>query len=335
MRWQPSGHLVNDSDAPSRVLEKARSRRALAPIFAYASGERLRLQYLENDMAHGFKSDLATRRTVLAGLGCGAFAAVLGGRPAHAASLRQRFAAASGDASVRLGHAAWGRLLERYVKPGGDGVARVGYAAFKAKGRAELADYLAMLQAADPSTLGRPGQIAFWANLYNAKTLDIVLEHYPIRSIKDIDLGGSLLSAFTGGPWSAKVVRVAGIDLSLDDIEHEILRPVFQDARIHYAVNCASIGCPDLQAKPFEPDTLDASLDRAARTYVNHPRGVSMASNGLTVSSIYEWFREDFGGNERGVLKHLSAHADATLAATLSGVSSIAGYAYDWSLNDV
>ncbi len=286
-------------------------------------------------MAHVPQGGLTTRRSVLAGLGCGTFAAVLGDQPAHAANLRQRFGTADGEASVRLDHGPWGSLLERYVRPGGDGVARVGYAAFKASGRPELAEYLAMLQAADPYTLGRQGQIAFWANLYNAKTIDIVLAHYPIRSIKDIDLGGSLLSAFTGGPWSAKVVRVAGIELSLDDIEHEILRPVFRDPRNHYAVNCASIGCPDLQVKPFEPDTLEASLDRAARAYINHPRGVSVATNRLTVSSIYDWFQDDFGGSKRGVLKHLRANADATLAAALSGVSSIAGYAYDWSLNDV
>ncbi len=286
-------------------------------------------------MAHLPSIGLTTRRAILAGLGCGTLAVLASTGSAYAASLRQRFAAALGEASVRLDHAVWGSLLKGYVKPGGDGVARVGYAAFKASGRPELAEYLAMLQAADPSTLGRQGQIAFWTNLYNAKTIDIVLAHFPIRSIKDIDLGGSLLSAFTGGPWSAKVVRVAGIDLSLDDIEHEILRPVFRDPRIHYALNCASIGCPDLQVKPFEPDTLEASLERAARAYINHPRGVSVATNGLTVSSIYEWFQDDFGGSERGVLNHLRANADATLATALSGVSSIAGYAYDWSLNDV
>ena len=159
-------------------------------------------------MAHVPQIGLTTRRTVLAGLGCGTFAAVLGDQPAHAANLRHKFGAADGEASVRLDHGLWGGLLERHVKPGGDGVARVDYAAFKAAGRPELGRYLDMLQAADPSALGREGQIAFWANLYNAKTINIVLEHYPIRSIKDINLGGSLLSAFTGGPWSAKVVRV-------------------------------------------------------------------------------------------------------------------------------
>ena len=123
--------------------------------------------------------------------------------------------------------------------------------------------------------------------------------------------------------------------MSLDDIEHETMRPTFRDPRVHYAVNCASIGCPNIWPFAWRAATLDRALDDAAAAFVNHPRGVTVLPDGrLRVSSIFKWFREDFGDSEAGVVAHLRRHAAPALAARLNERTAIADDAYDWALND-
>jgi len=260
---------------------------------------------------------------------------VMGSGPAaHAQTPQQLFAKSVAGSPHTVDHSAWDRLLKTYVKPGADGLNRVDYAAFKRDGHAALKAYISGLEAVDPRTLDRPEQFALLANLYNAKTVDIVLDHYPVASIRDISLGGGLLGAFTGGPWKADVLEMSGVALSLDDVEHGILRPLFKDPRVHYAVNCASVGCPNLGTEPFTGARLEAQLDAAARAYVNSGRGARFTADGLVVSSIYDWYEDDFGGGEQGVIAHLKAYAEPALVQRLQGTTSIADYAYDWSLND-
>jgi hypothetical protein len=254
---------------------------------------------------------------------------------AHAATPAEIFSRHTPGSTQTVDHGAFNTLLDSFVEVGGDGIARVGYRRWKSEGHAALKAYIGRLEAVDVAALDRPEQFAYWANLYNAKTLDIVLEHYPVRSIKDISLGGGLVALVTGGPWKAKVMKVAGEDLSLDDIEHGILRPVFKDPRVHYAVNCASNGCPNLGKEAFTGARLNEQLEAAARAFVNHPRGASVTREGLTVSSIYSWFKVDFGGDDKGVIAHLKRYADAPLAAKLKGLSVISDDQYDWSLNDI
>ena len=176
----------------------------------------------------------------------------------------------------------------------------------------------------------RPEQFAYWVNLYNALTVRVVLDHYPVASIRDLYISPGL---FAKGPWGRQLVEVEGEGLTLNDIEHRILRPIWGDPRIHYAVNCASIGCPNLLAEAFTAGTSDRLLDSAARAYVNHPRGVSLQGDGITVSSIYNWFASDFDA-DGGVLPHLLRHASAELAEQLQRRPRIVDYVYDWSLND-
>lgn len=227
-------------------------------------------------------------------------------------------------------HAPWTALLRKHVveQPG---VNPVRYGAFTAEDRAALGRYIETLSGVAVDSLAPEAQFAYWANLYNALTVDVVLDHYPVASIRDIDISPGL---FASGPWDAPLVTVQGEALTLNDIEHRILRPVFGDPRVHYAVNCASVGCPDLGTQAFEAATLDAQLTAAARAYVNDPRGVTVRDGAVTVSSIYDWFIADFGGTEAGVLAHLRAHADPALAAALEGVTAIDEAAYDWALND-
>ncbi|MGI9411758.1 MAG: DUF547 domain-containing protein, partial [Hyphomicrobiaceae bacterium] len=128
---------------------------------------------------------------------------------------------------------------------------------------------------------------------------------------------------------------VAGQDLSLDDIEHGILRPIFRDPRVHYAVNCASIGCPNLRLAAFTGANLEKELDAGARDYINSPRGLVFRGGKTTASSIYKWFQEDFGGNQAGVLAHVKKYANNKVKAKLAKTRQIDDFAYDWGLNDV
>jgi len=287
--------------------------------------------YEMRNIANGFIRVRALLATAIRAAG---FLALTLCGAAYAGEPADIFRNAASDSTQNIDHSAWDRLLQTYVKPDGDGLNRVDYAAFKSGGQTELKQYIARLEAVDPRTLDRAEQFAFLANLYNAKTIDIVLDRYPVKSIKDISLGGGLIAVFTGGPWKAKVLKVKGVEFSLDDIEHAVLRPLFKDPRAHYAVNCASVGCPNLQRQAFTGARLDAQLDAAARAYVNNPRGASFVSGKLVVSSIYEWFKEDFGGADQGVLAHLRKYAAPELKAKLEGVKAIGDHRYDWSLND-
>ena len=157
-----------------------------------------------------------------------------------------------------------------------------------------------------------------------------VLEHYPVASIRDIDISRGV---FVDGPWRVKLVEIDGEPVSLDDIEHRILRPIWRDPRIHYALNCASLGCPNLQPTAFTPANTQALLEQAARDFVNHPRGVRLEGDALVVSSIYAWFGSDFD-EDGGVISHVTRYAAPSLAPRLEGVQHVDRYEYDWRLNE-
>lgn len=223
----------------------------------------------------------------------------------------------------------WAEFLSGYLRPGSDGVTRVAYGQAQSDGADRaLRAWLGQTQQTDPGALAPAAQRAWWYNLYNAATVDLVLSDYPVSTIKKIKGG-----LFNTGPWDEKVLTVNGAALSLNDVEHGILRPIYRDNRVHYGVNCASIGCPNLKATPWVAATLEADLDAAAREYVNHPRGASVSGGKLTVSKIYTWYDEDFGGSEAGIIEHLKKYAGPDLAAALGGVSGVDDDVYDWDLN--
>jgi hypothetical protein len=266
-----------------------------------------------------------TRRTLALGA---AGLALATASAAMAAGPLARFTDASGGPE-RLDHRAFDSLLARWTSPR-EGIVRVDYRGWRAAtaDRAALAAYIARLSGVDPVRLTRSEQFAFWANLYNAVTLETVLTAWPVRSIRDIR--PSLLAI---GPWKAKAVTVSGLALSLDDIETGILRTGWRDPRVHYAINCASLGCPNLPNPAWGGADLSARLDAAARAYINHPRGVRFEGEKLVVSSIYRWFRADFGGDDRAIIAHLARYAAPGLKARLSRAAHIDADAYDWSIN--
>lgn len=231
----------------------------------------------------------------------------------------------------RVDHAAWGRWLNTYLDTASpDGIFRLAYGRVDGPGRSALEAYVRHLAAVPVDSLNRDEQLAYWINLYNALTVQVVLAHHPVASIRDIDISPGW---FADGPWGARLLTVAGERLSLNDIEHRILRPLWRDPRIHYAVNCASLGCPNLQPEPYDARRIDAQLDAAARAFVNHPRGVRFDDGALVVSSIYAWFQEDFGGTEQGVIRYLLSYAEPPLAERLRRHAGGFDDAYDWRLN--
>lgn len=256
-----------------------------------------------------------------------------GGFAVAAAVPRQAALAKDADAAT----ASFDALLKRYVLPNSDGVNRVDYGRWKASGadRAALSAFIDALAGMRPSTMQRNAAFAYWANLYNAITLKVILDRYPVASIREIKSDGLFDPKAYLGPWRTKRVTVEGKSLSLDDIEHETMRPTFKDPLVHYSVNCASIGCPNLLTSAWRPETLEADLDAAARAFVNHRRGVEvLAGNRLRVSSIYKWFRDDFGKDDAGVIAHFKRYAAPELAAKLASATAIAEDQYDWALND-
>lgn len=231
----------------------------------------------------------------------------------------------------RLDFTPWSAFLQTYVEARHpSGIARLRYASVTPADRQALRQWLNTLQAVPISTYNRREQQAYWMNLYNALTVSVVLEHYPVASIRDIRLGGGLFSA---GPWQAKLATIEGEAVSLDDIEHRILRPIWRDNRLHYALNCASLGCPNLASTAYTPDTMEPMLEAGARAYVNHPRGVTCAAGVCTVSSIYIWFQDDFGGDAAGVHQHLLRYAEAPLAEQLKAQRGKFAHEYSWQLN--
>ncbi len=256
-------------------------------------------------------SAITTRRALLASAGASGLAAVARAAP-------------DDDAD-------WNLILARFIVAGADGVNRFDYARLQADAgnRARLAAQIARWCAQRPSAMGAGEAFAFWCNLYNALTVAIVTERFPVRSIRDISSG-----PLTRGPWKRQAATVEGRALSLDDIEHGVLRRQWREPRVHYAVNCASIGCPNLQPRAWRAASLEGDLDAAARAYIAHPRGVrATPDGGVVVSSLYHWFKGDFGGDDAGVLSHLRRYAQGDLAKRLAGVARISGYAYDWSVN--
>ena len=232
---------------------------------------------------------------------------------------------------IVIDHSPWDCFLSKYRVIDCECIARIKYGQVSCADRLLLCNYLRQLQSTDTRTLNRDEQLAFWFNLYNARVVALVLDHYPLRSIRRIKQN---LTDFVGPFDDAGAVTVLGRPLSLNDIESGIIRPIWRDPRIHYALNCASYGCPDLAATAWTADDLDARLDTAAYNFINSDRAVKKGLFGLRVSKIYKWYKADFGDDDQSIICHLMRYANCRTREKLNKKQKISSYAYKWSLND-
>jgi Protein of unknown function, DUF547 len=240
-------------------------------------------------------------------------------------------AASPPAAAAAVDYGAYSRLLQVHVRPGTINSIRlntVDYAAVRADPlyAAALRDFAA----ARLEHLGSErDRIALWVNAYNLLVIKAVLDQYPTRSIRD---GGTLLQPI----WKKKVGTVGGKEFALDEIEHGILRADFREPRVHFAIVCASLSCPDLRREPFVAEQLDAQLADQTRVFLANPtKGVVPGPGSRTarVSSIFKWFRDDFTG---GVAEFIRANAGRDLAPSVAELADrgLSYLEYDWSLND-
>lgn len=217
-------------------------------------------------------------------------------------------------------HSSWSYLLGKHVKTTG-----VDYTTF-VKDNSEVDSYLKTLEDVSRSDFNGwtgPNQLAFLINLYNAATIDLVLEHYPIRSFKD-EIGGK------EGPWKVRFVKALGKTYTLDEIEHELIRKYYAEPRIHFAVNCASEGCPPLRNEAFTGAKLEGQLAEQTKSFLAKKDANYFDGRTLHLSSIFDWFKEDF-------IKK-SGSVEAFVAPYFSGSNIKKGTPikyteYGWSLN--
>jgi Protein of unknown function, DUF547 len=226
----------------------------------------------------------------------------------------------------------WQRFLTKYIDTtSSDGVFRVRYTEVISKDKENLRTCLSNWQKTLVSSLPKPEQQAFWINLYNAQTVATVLDHYPLKSIREIKLAGSTAT----GPWDTKLITIEGKRLSLNDIENGILRVQWKDNRIHFALNCASMGCPNLSTQVFTAQNMESQLAALARDFLKSTRALSLVEGKLQLSSIFDWYRSDFGGTEKTVLAFIMKYGPPETVNRLANWNGKIEYIYDWDLNAV
>jgi hypothetical protein len=210
-------------------------------------------------------------------------------------------------------HDSWNILVKEYVQKNGN----VDYEGFKGK-EAELKKYLAYLAGFDPSaSWSQNEKLAYYINLYNAGTVALILEYYPVESIKDISR-----------PWGQNRIKVGEKTLSLGDIEHKILRKM-NEPRIHFAINCASYSCPKLLNEAYTPDKMEMQLQAATFNFINDRSKNRITENSLELSAIFKWYKSDFT-EKRSLITYLQPYTKISI----NKGAKISYLSYDWRLNE-
>jgi hypothetical protein len=222
-------------------------------------------------------------------------------------------------------HAIYGQLLKKHVSPNGD----VDYVGLTSDS-AVLNQYLLSLRTTppDPKRWTRNEQVAYWINAYNAFTLQLIIEHYPVESILKIGSGVSL--SFFNSPWDKRFIQIGKQRLDLNNIEHGILRKKFNDARVHMALVCASKSCPPLRNEAYRADVLDAQLDDQSRRFLNDPTRNNIATDRLAISMIFKWYQADFIRDGSSVMAFIRKYSNTQIAPD----ATIEYLPYNWQLNE-
>ncbi|PSQ95301.1 MAG: DUF547 domain-containing protein [Bacteroidetes bacterium SW_9_63_38] len=215
-----------------------------------------------------------------------------------------------------------------------DSTGNVDYAGLKAQVDSVLSPYLRQLATARPSTLDRDARLAFWINAYNAYTLKLVVDHYPVRTIWGVTPGPA--EPKENSPFSVEAGPVADTVRTLNEIEHEIIRRRFDEPRIHFALVCAASSCPRLRREPYTGSRLDAQLNDQASTFLHHPIKNRIPAGGdrVAFSRILKWHGEDFGPTADALQRVLAPHFNGRVRRRLADANYEVTYRpYDWTLN--
>ncbi|OON70898.1 DUF547 domain-containing protein [Hymenobacter sp. CRA2] len=220
-------------------------------------------------------------------------------------------------------HSAYERLLKKYVNDKG----LVNYKAWK-NDQKELNQYLEQLSKNPPAaSWSKAEQMAYWINAYNAYTIRLILDHYPVGSIKDI--GSKIQIPLVTTPWAAEFFSIGGQKMSLDDIEHNRLRKQYDDPRVHFALVCASISCPRLRREAYTPAQLDRQLDEQGRDFLNNPAKNKVGKSEAQLSKYFDWYKGDWTGNGQSVAKWVNRYS----ATKMSADAKVSYLDYNWNLN--
>ena len=228
-------------------------------------------------------------------------------------------------------HSAWQALLNVYLDDQhASGINRFDYKSVSKEDIKKLDGYLDYLQSVKPRQLNTKEQFAYWVNLYNAQTVDFIIEGVQEDDIKSIKEIRSLF--VVPGPWKRTELKIEGKKVSLDNIEHGILRPIWLDHRIHFSVNCASIGCPNLLKTAFTASNTDDLLDIAEEEFLQHPRAVRLQGDKVVISSLLNWYGDDFAETPSEMYDYLSDFVSPEIIDALAEEPNVV-YDYDWNLN--
>ncbi|MCJ8163212.1 DUF547 domain-containing protein [Pontibacter sp. E15-1] len=221
-------------------------------------------------------------------------------------------------------HQAWDELLQQHVSKSGI----VDYKGF-IRDKAKLQRYLSAISSTPPDKQkwSREEQMAYWINAYNAYTVKLIIDNYPLKSIQD--LHPTLKVPGINTVWHKKFFRIGGQEASLDEIEHKILRKEFDDPRIHFAINCASFSCPPLRNEAFVASKLDRQLSEQAKAFINDPSRNKITADKAEVSQIFSWFKGDFT-KKGSLVDFLNKYATTKIKPG----AKISYMDYDWSLNE-
>jgi len=222
-------------------------------------------------------------------------------------------------------HSIWNSLLQKHVRANG----MVDYKGFIAD-KDKLEKYLNLLSnnAPDKQQWSEKEQLAYWINAYNAFTIKLIIDNYPVESIRDLHPTFKIPGVNT--VWHKKFFKIGGEESSLDEIEHSILRKEFEEPRIHFAINCASFSCPPLRGEAFVASKLDKQLDEMATQFINDDARNNISRNEAEVSKIFNWFTKDFTKNG-SLREYLNKYSKVKLKED----ADIDHMDYDWSLNDI
>jgi hypothetical protein len=222
-------------------------------------------------------------------------------------------------------HAVFDQLLKKHVNENG----RVDYQNFS-KDQPRLRQYLNSLSRNAPDTLtwSKAEQLAYWLNLYNAFTTELILDHYPLESIKDI--GTKIPIVFGNSAWDIEFIHIGKRTYTLDQIENEVLKNNFDEPRVHFALVCAASSCPDLRREAYVADKLESQLNSQAVIFLSNPIKNKIGTDKSTISEIFKWYEIEF--TKEGTLVD---YLNQFTRSTISSNAEIDYFKFDWSLNEL